>query len=58
MANRIDAVTVDMAELNEQEKELKALCNARWVPKKWGKFRGMGGSDAILSRFQGKSAES
>ncbi len=48
MANRIDAVTVDMAELNEQEKELKAL-SGQVGAEEMGKFRGMGGSDAILT---------
>lgn len=48
MANRIDAVTVDMAELNEQEKELKTL-SGQVGAEEMGKFRGMGGSDAILA---------
>jgi murein DD-endopeptidase MepM/ murein hydrolase activator NlpD len=48
MANRIDAVTVDMAELNEQEKELKTL-SSQVDAEEMGKFRGMGGSDAILA---------
>jgi len=48
MANRIDAVTVDMAALNEQEKELKAL-SSQVGAEEMGKFRGMGGSDVILT---------
>ena len=47
MANRIDAITLDMGELRKQEKKLKTLTNQVGAEDA-GKFRGMGGSDAIL----------
>ncbi len=47
MANRIDAVTRDIGELKKQEKNLKALADQVGAEDA-GKFRGMGGSDAIL----------
>ena len=47
MANRIEAVTVDLAELRTEEKKLKTL--ARKVGAKDSeKFRGIGGSDTGL----------
>jgi len=47
MANRIDAVTLNMAELNQQEKKLRPL-TGQMDTEDAGKFRGMGGSDAAL----------
>jgi len=48
MASRIDAVNVSLAELNEQEKELKTL-SGQVGTEELQKFRGMGGSEAILA---------
>ena len=47
MASRIDAVTSDIAELDKQEKDLKALAD-RMGTEDMQKFRGMGGSDTPL----------
>ncbi len=47
MANRIQAVSLDMAELRNQDKKLKTLARQVGAEDK-EKFRGMGGSDAIL----------
>ncbi len=48
MAQRVDAVTADIAKLNEQEKELKTL-TGKVGAGEMEKFRGMGGSEAILA---------
>ncbi len=48
MADRIKAVSLDMEALNQQEKKLKALANEVGA-EDMQKFRGMGGSDAILT---------
>ena len=47
MANRIDAVTLEMAELKKQDKRLKKLVNQVGAGDE-GKFRGIGGSDSVL----------
>ena len=47
MASRIDAVTLDMAELGKQDKKLKTLARQAGA-EDMGKFRGIGGSDAGL----------
>ena len=48
MVDRINAVTMDLAALNRQEKKLKALANEVGA-EDLKKFRGIGGSDAILN---------